>query len=179
MGTSSDGGAFALAESANGETDRWKGTTRVAALPIVVGYADPAPSPIVSSYGVVSNHMMVFYGSRSNHYVCGAATVTTTDRGAVTSRGRREHVMTQPAWMRPIDETIIEFLRTEGPESAPFVAARTGTYLRYVERRCGALVDRGVLRRITGQRYALTERAAQPEEGCATDPTERGPVGAD
>lgn len=146
---------------------------------MVVGNVDPAPGPAVPSYEAVPNHAMVFHGSRSNHYVCGAVTPTTTDRGAVTPCGRREHVMTQSAWMRPTDETIIEFLRTEGPESAPFVAARTGTYLQYVERRCGALVDRGVLRRVDGQRYAPTERAAQSEEGCATDPAGCGPVGAD
>lgn len=77
-------------------------------------------------------------------------------------------------WMRPADESIIEFLDRNGPERQAFVAARTGTHLPYAEKRCVELERRGFVRRLDDGRFALTERGRRYLSGDETDcPTER------
>lgn len=63
-----------------------------------------------------------------------------------------------PNWIRPADESLLDFLGREGPERLPFVASRTGTHLKYAETRCDELERRGLVRRLDDGRYALTER---------------------
>lgn len=69
-----------------------------------------------------------------------------------------------PHWMRPVDAPILDFLAREGPELRPFVASRTGTHLKYAERRFEELERRGYITCLEDGRYTLTERGRQYDE---------------
>lgn len=73
--------------------------------------------------------------------------------------------------MRPADESILDFLAREGPELRPFIASRTGTHLKYAERRCEELERRGYITQLDDGRYALSERGRRhdKERSCSTE----------
>ncbi|MFC3478941.1 hypothetical protein [Halobacterium litoreum] len=70
----------------------------------------------------------------------------------------------QPAWSRPADRAIVEFLADRNAEYPAIVANRIGMHAPYVERRCEVLAERGLLEAVSGEVvYRLTdtgERAA-------------------
>ncbi len=72
-------------------------------------------------------------------------------------------------WIRPADESMLEFLDRDGPEIQPFVAARTGTHLSYAEKRCAELERRGFVRRLDDGRLELTEHGQRYLESTETD----------
>lgn len=57
----------------------------------------------------------------------------------------------QPAWSRPADRAVVEFLAEHGPEYPAIVANRTGQHAPRVERRCDVLADRGLLEAVSGE----------------------------
>ena len=64
--------------------------------------------------------------------------------------------------MRPADERILRQLCEERPDYLALVANRLGMHVRYVERRCGVLVDRGLVEPVSGEVvYRTTERGEQ------------------
>lgn len=78
--------------------------------------------------------------------------------------------MTPPQdWMRPADESMLEFLDRNGPEMQPFIAARTGTHLPYAEERCAELERHGFVRRLDDGRLELTECGRRYLSGTETD----------
>lgn len=54
-------------------------------------------------------------------------------------------------WMQPGDEAILRFLDDAGVEYPAIVANRTGIHTPYVERRCEALAERGLLEQVSGE----------------------------
>jgi DNA-binding Lrp family transcriptional regulator len=66
---------------------------------------------------------------------------------------------TTPDPLHPADERILSYLSEHPPDYVPIVANRLGMHLRYVERRVDILVDRGLLRPVTGEViYTATEK---------------------
>lgn len=64
----------------------------------------------------------------------------------------------QPAWSRPADEAIVEFLAGNGPEYPAIVANRIGMHAPYVETRCEELAERELLEAVSGEVvYRLTD----------------------
>lgn len=70
-----------------------------------------------------------------------------------------EAASSQPAWSRPADPTILEFLAERDPEYPAIIANRIGMHAPYVETRCEELADRGLVEAVSGEVvYRLTER---------------------
>lgn len=62
-------------------------------------------------------------------------------------------------WMRPADEAILRFLSRERAEYPAIIANRTGMHTPYVERRCRALVDHGLIEPVSQEVvYRITAR---------------------
>lgn len=71
----------------------------------------------------------------------------------------REAASSRPAWSRPADTIILEFLADRDPEYPAIVANRIGMHAPYVETRCEVLAERGLVEPVSGEVvYRLTER---------------------
>lgn len=57
----------------------------------------------------------------------------------------------QPAWSRPADRAILEFLVDQRAEYPAIVANRTGMHTTHVEKRCAELAERGLLEAVSGE----------------------------
>lgn len=65
----------------------------------------------------------------------------------------------RPDWMLPGDEPILEYLHGESGEYAPLIADGLGMHHRYVDGRCRALAEYGLVEaKEEGVVYRLTER---------------------
>lgn len=64
--------------------------------------------------------------------------------------------------MKRVDLRIVEDLSREQPDYAPFIASRLGIRLKYIERRCDALVRSELLEQTNrGMEYRLTAQGEQ------------------
>lgn len=64
--------------------------------------------------------------------------------------------------MRAADEDILQQLREERPDYLALVANRLGMHLGYVERRCGVLVEHGLVEQVSHEVvYRTTELGEQ------------------
>lgn len=60
--------------------------------------------------------------------------------------------------LNPVDVAILDFLADGRVEYAAIIANRVGAHAPYVERRCGALAERGLVEAVTGEVvYRATE----------------------
>ncbi|MFB6269232.1 MAG: DUF2250 domain-containing protein [Halobacterium sp.] len=76
-----------------------------------------------------------------------------------------EAASSQPAWSRPADPAILEFLAERHPEYPAIVANRIGMHTPYVEARCEELADRGLVEAVSGEVvYRITERGERAVE---------------
>jgi hypothetical protein len=74
-------------------------------------------------------------------------------------KSMHEAASSQPAWSRPADPTILEFLAERDPEYPAIIANRIGMHAPYVETRCEELADRGLVEPVSGEVvYRLTDR---------------------
>ncbi|WP_336036931.1 hypothetical protein [Halobacterium yunchengense] len=74
----------------------------------------------------------------------------------------------RPAWSRPADTAILEFLADSDPEYPAIVANRIGMHAPYVETRCRELAARGLVEAVSGEVvYRLTERGERALEAGA------------
>jgi DNA-binding MarR family transcriptional regulator len=56
-----------------------------------------------------------------------------------------------PGTLRHLDERILRYLVAEGPEYPALIAGAIGAHAPLVERRCEALVGRGLVVAVTGE----------------------------
>lgn len=77
----------------------------------------------------------------------------------------------QPAWSRPADSHILEFLSDSEPEYPTIVANRLGMHTPYVESRFEELAERGLVEAVTGEVvYRTTEQGERAiEAGALSD----------
>lgn len=79
-----------------------------------------------------------------------------------------EAAPSQPAWSRPADSHILEFLAESEPEYPTIVANRLGMHTPYVESRFEELAERGLVEAVTGEVvYRTTDRGARAIEADA------------
>jgi DNA-binding Lrp family transcriptional regulator len=72
-----------------------------------------------------------------------------------------EAAPSQPAWSRPADRRILEFLAESQPEYPTIVANRLGMHTPYVESRFEELADRGLVEAVTGEVVYRTTTAGE------------------
>jgi predicted transcriptional regulator len=71
----------------------------------------------------------------------------------------------QPAWSRPADSAILEFLVDQRAEYPAIVANRTGMHTPHVERRCEELAERGLIEAVSGEVvYRVTDAGRRAVE---------------
>jgi hypothetical protein len=81
------------------------------------------------------------------------------------NNGMREAQSSRPAWSRPADTVILEFLADRDAEYPAIVANRIGMHAPYVESRFRELDERGLVEPISGEVvYRLTERGERALE---------------
>ena len=65
----------------------------------------------------------------------------------------------RPGWMTTADETILRDLRAEQPDYATLVASRLGMLPNYVDDRCHALEENGLIESVSSEVvYRVTDR---------------------
>ncbi|MFC7045430.1 transcriptional regulator [Halobacteriaceae archaeon GCM10025711] len=61
-------------------------------------------------------------------------------------------------WMRPADDAILEFLSTERAQYPAIIANRLGMHTTFIESRCEALADNGLIEPATAEVvYRITD----------------------
>lgn len=68
------------------------------------------------------------------------------------------HGSARERWMRPADESILQFLREERAQYPAIIANRLGMHTPFVEDRCEILAEYGLVEPATGEVvYRVTE----------------------
>lgn len=66
------------------------------------------------------------------------------------------------SWVRPADRQILEFLADRRADYPALIASRIGVHVPYVERRCEALADGGLLEAVTEEVvYRITDAGCE------------------
>lgn len=68
-------------------------------------------------------------------------------------------------WMRPADDRVLEFLRSEGTNLPTNVAEELSLSRKYVGERCRILADYGLLENLGQGVYRITEEGEQYLDG--------------